>query len=135
MRMFAIAATVATSLIIAMPVLAQENSATKAAAQSAEKQPARETEVMLRKHIEGMRIGKPVYDLMTPTIAAAVQPYEAIGKTRFAQLGAIRSVEFRGMTSEGADTYFVQYENGATDYLIALTDDGKIRALVLRPNQ
>jgi hypothetical protein len=90
---------------------------------------------MLRKHIEGMRIGKPIYDHMTPQVAAAVKPYEEVGKTRVVQLGAIRNIEFRGNTPSGADTYYVQYENGASDYEIALSAEGKIRALVVRPGQ
>lgn len=89
----------------------------------------RPSEVLLRQHIEGMRAGKPIYELMNPTIVAAVKPYEEIGRRRFAQLGAIRSIEFRGQHASGADVYLVQYENGASEYLIALNSDGKISAL------
>jgi hypothetical protein len=105
----------------------------KSESEAKEIQSSRETEVMLRKHIEGMRKGKPIYEQMTADVAAAVRPYEDGGKTRLIQLGAVRNVEFRGSSPSGVDTYYVQYENGASDYQIALTDEGKIRALVVRP--
>jgi hypothetical protein len=92
----------------------------------------RETEVLLRKHIDGMRIGKPIYEAMTTNVANAVRGYEQVGKERLEKLGAIRSVEFRGDGSEGTDVYFVQYEHGASEYLIRLASDGKINALVVR---
>jgi len=92
----------------------------------------RETEVLLRKHIDGMRAGKPIYEAMTTSVADAVRAYEQVGKERLAKLGAIRSIEFRGDGSEGTDVYFVQYEHGASEYLIRLASDGKINALVVR---
>ena len=132
MRTLTILAMTAALLSSAPGVLAQEN---KSESKATEGQATRETEVLLRKHIEGMRVGKPIYEHMTTQVADAVKPYEEDGKTRLAKLGAIRTIEFRGITPTGVDTYFVQYANGASDYLIALTDEGKIRALVVRPGQ
>lgn len=98
-------------------------------------QPAAGTEELLRKHIEGMRAGKPIYDSMTQAVAAAVEPQEEYGKTRLAQVGAIRKIEFRGVAPNGLDTFHVQFENGDSDYLIGLGPDGKINSLGVRPNQ
>lgn len=92
----------------------------------------RETEALLRKHIEGMRVGKPIYEAMSTNVANAVRSYEEVGKERLAKLGAIRSIEFRGDGPEGTDVYVVQYEHGASEYLIRLAGDGKINALVVR---
>lgn len=92
----------------------------------------RETEVLLRKYIDGMRTGKPIYEAMTTNVANAVRAYEQVGKERLEKLGAVRSVEFRGDGPEGTDIYFVQYEYGASEYLIRLASDGKINALILR---
>ena len=98
-------------------------------------QPAAGTEALLRKHIEAMRVGKPIYDAMTQAVAAAVKPQEEYGKTRLAQVGAIRTIEFRGVAPNGLDTFHVQFENGSSEYLIGLTTDGKISSLGVRPNQ
>ena len=137
MRRFAIAGVAVVALVMDPPsALGQEsNPETPSATRSEDNQLALKTELMLLRHIEGMRIGKPIYDAMTPELVAAVKPYEEIGKSRFAQLGAIRSIVFRGTSPSGVDTYYVTYENGSSEYLIALTADGKIRALVVRPGQ
>jgi hypothetical protein len=137
MRMLAVLAATTIALATNVPIARgqENNSETTDAERTGESQPTRETEIMLRKHIDAMRIGKPIYQMMTPELVAAVKPYEEIGKKRFAQLGAIRSIEFRGTTSSGVDTYYVQYENGASDYFIALTTEGKIGALVVRSRQ
>jgi hypothetical protein len=132
MRTLTILAMTAALLASAPGALAQEN---KSEPKATDGQAARQTEVLLRKHIEGMRVGKPIYEHMTPEVAEAVKPLEEAGKARLAQLGAIRSLEFRGITPTGVDTYFVQYEKGASDYWIALNDEGKIGALVVRPGQ
>jgi hypothetical protein len=123
---------VTAALLLSAPMILAQAATSDAAV--TDRQSTRETEVMLRKHIEAMRAGKPIYEQMTPTVAAAVKPYEESGKTRLVTLGAIRNIEFRG-TSSGVDTYYVQYENGGSEYLIALTDDRKIRALVVRAGQ
>ena len=118
------------------PVVGQENgSAQKLVEPTGEPQSKRQTELMLRKHIDGMRSGKPIYEMMTPVLISAVKPYEVSGKARLEQLGAIRNIEFRGTSSSGIDSYYVQYEHGASDYLISLTTEGKISALVVRPEQ
>jgi hypothetical protein len=101
----------------------------------AENQPAPGTEAMLRKHIEGMRAGKPIYDLMTAPLVAAIKPQEEFGRTRLAQVGAIRSIEFRGVTPNGLDSFHVQYENGSSNYTIGLTAEGKIASLGVQPGQ
>jgi hypothetical protein len=98
-------------------------------------QPASGTEEILRKHIEGMRAGKPIYDSMTQAVAAAVKPQEEYGKTRLATVGAIRKIEFRGVAPNGLDMFHVQFENGDSEYLIGLTPDGKISSLAVRPGQ
>jgi hypothetical protein len=43
-----------------------------------------------------------------------------------AYLGAIRSIEFRGVGSDGWDVYDVHRERGASQWRILLSADGKI---------
>jgi hypothetical protein len=132
MRTLNILAATAALILSAPVVLAQES---KSDSKAMEGQSTRETEMMLRRHIEGMRTGTPIYEQMIPAVAEAVRPYEDGGKKRLVELGAIRTIEFRGTSPTGVDTYSVQYDNGASGYEIALTDEGKIRALVVRPGQ
>jgi hypothetical protein len=101
----------------------------------ARNQPVAGSEEMLRKHIEGMREGKPVYELMTPSLIAVIKPQAQLGKMRLAQVGAIQKIAFTGVAPNGLDTFRVEYENGSSNYLIGLTSDGKIAALGVQPGQ
>lgn len=101
----------------------------------ADNKPAPGTEAILRKHIEGMRAGTPIYDQMVPALVAAVKPQQEASKVRLAQVGAIKAIEFSGVAPNGLDTFHVQYENGSSDYMIGLTTDGKIGSLNVRPGQ
>lgn len=101
----------------------------------ADNQPAPGAEAMLRKFIEAMRAGTPIYDQMSPPLVTAVKPQAAASTARLAQVGAIKAIEFRGVAPNGLDNFHVQYENGSSDYVIGLMPDGKIGSLGVRPGQ
>jgi hypothetical protein len=44
----------------------------------------------------------------------------------FKQLGALKSIEFKGVGSMGWDNYEVKFENGIMQYRISLDDDGTV---------
>jgi hypothetical protein len=101
----------------------------------ADQKPAPGTEAAVRQHIEAARAGKPLYDTMVPPLAAAVKAQLPMVQSRLAQLGALKSIEFKGVLPNGLDNYLVTYENGATEYIIGLQPDGKTAALGMRPVQ
>jgi hypothetical protein len=90
------------------------------------------SEAALVRHLEGIRSGKPIYDQMTPDLAAAVRGAAAQGQALLAQLGAVQSITFKSVIANGADMFEVIYENGATQYGIGLAPDGKINTLNYR---
>jgi hypothetical protein len=91
------------------------------------------SEAALRKYIAGIAAGMPDYDAMTPEWARTVRQQLGFLQPAAAGAGAIKSVAFAGIDTEGRNIYQVQQENGATNARIALDEDGKIEFAMLRP--
>ena len=88
--------------------------------------PAPGSEVALRRLIEGVQVGKPNYDLMSPDLANVTRQQLQQLQATLAPLGAIQSVSFKGVGPGGADIFQVTFANGSLEYRIWLTPDGKI---------
>ena len=84
------------------------------------------SEAALRRLMEGLIAGHPNYDEMSPTIAAIVREQMPTQLTPIAQNGSIRSIRFLGVGKDGADSYSVMQERGATHWAIGLDDKGII---------
>jgi hypothetical protein len=91
------------------------------------------SEAALRKYIAGIASGMPDYEAMTPEWARTVRQQLGFLQPAAAGAGAIKSVAFAGIDTEGRNIYEVEQENGATNARIALDDDGKIEFATLRP--
>ena len=89
-------------------------------------------ETMLRTTIAALQAGTPNYDDMVPELADAVRAGEASFIPMIQAFGALQILEHQGEV-QGAQHYRVTFENAATDWFIALGDDGKIAGLVFRP--
>ena len=50
-------------------------------------------------------------------------------------LGALQSVNFKGVGPGGADIYQVKFEKGSLEYRLALAPDGKIQNAAVRPGE
>ena len=48
----------------------------------------------------------------------------------FARLGALQSISFRGVGSQGWDIYEAKYANGISIWRITMAPDGKIEGLL-----
>jgi hypothetical protein len=70
--------------------------------------------------------GKPDYGQMSSAFAGETR--QELGQLQnFAvQLGAVKSVTFHGVRSDGADLYRVACENGGGEWSVLLSADGKI---------
>lgn len=83
-------------------------------------------EEALRQMLDRGREGNPNYDLMSPEFAQVARgqlPYwQVVGQ----YFGAIVSIEFLRVSSQGWDIYKVQHENDVHQYRIALGDNGKV---------
>ena len=99
-----------------------------ASAQSASPQ----LESLLRKTLNAVQSGSPNYVDMEPMLADQVEQQMAPMRQRFAALGSIRSIEFRGIQSTPsgpAEYYRVRFENGQMAWMINLAPSKKIGVL------
>ena len=93
---------------------------------------AHTTEGPLRKIIADLQRGAPDADSMEPELGAAVQAQAAAMAGLLKSVGPLKQVEFTG-SGNGADTYRVTFENGASDWMIRLSPSGKIGGLFFKP--
>ena len=84
------------------------------------------SEAALRRMIEGIRAGKPYFSEMSPELAKATREQLPQLEAGMKQLGAVQSVEFRGVGNQGWDLYDVRQEHGSSQWRIALGADGII---------
>ena len=91
------------------------------------------SEAALRKMIEGLRLGKPDYDLMSPGLADVTRQQLPQLQSMIVELGALQSVTFKGVGPGGADIYQVKFENGSLEYRIWLARMAKSKAPTYAP--
>jgi hypothetical protein len=84
------------------------------------------SEQALRRLIEGVSTGKPPFAQMSPALADATRQQLPQLQMTIAQLGAVQSIEFRGVGNQGWDIYDVRQEHGSSQWRIALGADGII---------
>jgi hypothetical protein len=93
------------------------------------------SEAALRRVIEEVRGGAPNYDLLGSGLAATIRQQLPQIQAQIVQLGAVRSMSFKGVGPAGADIYQVQFANGAIEFRIGIGPDGKVDPLGMRPLQ
>lgn len=106
--------------------------AAEIAAKVAAQTPTPGSEAALRRLIEGIRTGKPDYAHMSPALSNATRQQLPVLEAAMANLGAVQSVEFRGVGSQGWDVYEVRQEHGLTEWRISLGADGTVTGALMR---
>ncbi|MGO9804121.1 MAG: M56 family metallopeptidase [Steroidobacteraceae bacterium] len=81
--------------------------------------------VALRRLVDGVLAGKPDYDQMTPWYAQLAAQMVRLDR-RFTRMGAVQSIEFRGVNTLGDDVYEVHQEGGISTWMIVLDSNGRI---------
>ncbi len=94
--------------------------------------PAPGSEAALRRHIEALRRGQPLYDEMGPGVAWNTRERLAFTEKDLKSLGELHSVTFKGVGRGGSDVYDVRFAGGDTEWRIFLAPDGKTRNLSYR---
>jgi len=84
------------------------------------------SEAALRRLIAGVVSGQPNYDEMGPELAQATHQQLAQLQAGIGSMGAVQSVEFRGVGNAGWDVYEVKQERGSSQWRIALGSNGLI---------
>jgi len=85
-----------------------------------------ESEPALRRLIAGITTGKPNYAEMSTTLADATRQQLPNLQAGHQELGAIKSIQFLGVSRQGDDVYTVRHDNGASHWKIALDSNGII---------
>ena len=91
------------------------------------------SEAVLRRLIEETRTGNPNYDLMSAGLAAATRQQLPQLQANLVQLGALKTVTFKGVGPAGPDIYQFKFDKGSLEYRIWLAADGKIESANVRP--
>jgi DNA-binding transcriptional MerR regulator len=89
------------------------------------------SEAALRRLVEGIQAGKPPYEEMSSELERVVRRQLPLLQPHAEYLGALRSIEFRGVGSGGSDQYDVHREHGTSRWQILLSADGKIASASL----
>jgi hypothetical protein len=90
-------------------------------------------ETALRKMVENIQAGTPDYDMMSSGLATVTRRQLPQLRPRFAELGAVQSITFKGVAASGHDIYQIKLEKGSLEYRIAMTPDGKVENAAVRP--
>jgi len=72
--------------------------------------------------------GQPNFDRFTPDLAIRARAAAPGIEARLTQLGAFKSMIFKGVVPSGADVYELKFENGSAEWAIQMTPEGKISA-------
>jgi len=95
-------------------------------------EPNEGSELALRQYMDGLLRGIPNYDGMTPEAGAATRELLPQRQAVLNKLGALRTIQFRGVSPSDTDIYAVRFANGAAEWQIGLTE-GRIASIALGP--
>jgi hypothetical protein len=93
------------------------------------------SEAAVRRMVEELRVGKPSYDLMSAELARTTRQQLPQLQSMIDGMGALQSLNFKGVGPGGADIYQVKFEKGSLDYRIWLGPDGKPENALVRPSE
>jgi CubicO group peptidase (beta-lactamase class C family) len=84
------------------------------------------TEAALRQLLDDMRRGEPKYDLIMPSLANLLREDLPDLQGQMKQLGAVKTIAFKGVGPGGSDIYQVKFESGEMECRLMLASDGMI---------
>ncbi|MBB3137561.1 hypothetical protein FHS26_005323 [Rhizobium pisi] len=96
------------------------------------RRPVDNSEALLRSVIAEHQNGEVDYDRMVPALADAGREQMPMIRADLERAGALRSISFRGVSSDGWDVYDVAFENAAMEWRFALAADGRFSGLFFR---
>lgn len=91
------------------------------------------SDAAMRTLVAGLQSGKPPYEQMSPELADATRQQIPYLQSSLKDLGAVQTVEFRGVSQTGWDIYEVRHDKGLTHWRIHLAPDGRIDGAFLTP--
>jgi beta-lactamase regulating signal transducer with metallopeptidase domain len=91
-------------------------------------------EAAVRLLSDGTATGNLDFSKLSPELADVVRKQLPAMQPQISSLGALKSVTFRNVTSQGADLYLATYERGSMAWRIVLGPDGKIVGAMVTPD-
>jgi len=89
--------------------------------------PSQGTEASLRRYIDALENGQPNYSDMSPRLAAAVRQQLPKIHQVIQNVGAFKSLTFKGVGNDGWDVYDAMFANGELEWHVKpLAADGKV---------
>ncbi|MGH8260431.1 MAG: hypothetical protein ACREUG_12165 [Steroidobacteraceae bacterium] len=98
----------------------------KLAARIKAQKPLPGSEMAVRRFVEGLIAERPNYDAMHPALACSIRQRMPRLASIASFLGAIESIDFQGVGSQGWDVYDVQHERGTARVRILLGSERKL---------
>jgi bla regulator protein blaR1 len=90
------------------------------------------SEVALRRHIDGLQVGNPIYSEMSPDLQQATREQLPRLKEDLNRIGPVESVRFVGVGNQGWDIYQVTHDLGSSTWRIHLADNGITDGLLVQ---
>ena len=84
------------------------------------------SDAALRRHIDGLQVGNPIYSEMSPDLQQATREQLPRLTEDMNRWGPVESVRFLGIGSQGWDIYQVTRASGSTIWRIHLVNNGII---------
>ena len=91
-----------------------------------DQKPTPGAEAMIRREIDELRRREPSLDEYTPQLAEIARPQMPHAEDEIASLGALESVDFKGVGPGGSDIYRIKFEHGLIEWRLYLDANGKI---------
>ena len=96
------------------------------------RRPVDNSEALLRSVIAAHQSGEVDYDRMVPALADAGREQMSIIRADLERAGALRSISFKGVSSDGWDVYDVAFEDAAMAWRFVLAAHGRFSGLFFR---
>jgi beta-lactamase regulating signal transducer with metallopeptidase domain len=90
------------------------------------------SEAALIKLVKDLASGNPDYDQMSPEFARVTREQLPALKATIENLGAIQTVDFRGVSPTGWDLFEIGFEKGRVPWRIHLDENGRIDGALLQ---
>lgn len=108
------------------------NAEAQLAARIAGKTPAPGSKAMLQTLLEQQSKDEIDYALMSEPLSQLVRTQAHLVKSEMDRLGALGTIQFKGVDPTGFDVYEVDFANGRLEWSIAMADDGRVNGLAMR---
>ena len=90
------------------------------------------SDAALRRHIDGLQVGNPIYSEMSPDLQQAPREQLPRLKEDLNRIGPVESVRFVGVGNQGWDIYQVTHDSGSSTWRIHLAGNGVIDGLLVQ---